>query len=956
VTAARRAVVFSCALLLPCAAAAQPSPDAAVEPPPDAAAAEAVELGEPHAPSPAERQLLAGLQSFELGLYEQAEQSFAAATEQDPTLAKAWTHLAATRQQLGQPEQAEKAYHRALEADPDLAIAALRLADLLAGEVVEAAPAPDLVTPLPDRTPVSEAQAERLERALDLLARVRGLKTGWSSVLLKRARILRRLGRADEAEAAYTAYAGARQPAPAEAWFELGELLEEGRDRSGARGAYERAALASTAREDRERARARILRLKVEQEAERLGWPSRHRTIPARARRLAAAGRELLAGGSREEAEARLRDAVTEFPYFAEARALLAACLLGRGQVGEAEVELLRAAAADESSADVQVQLGDLYRERFAGARAQEAVEAYRRALQLRPDLNEVRFRLAEALRQAGRFEEAIPLLEQYIADGGGEQRARATAVLEDLTREIESGGRPQPGPIPIPHIGPSVSEGPPDEVLRAYRLARAYLLRGRADEARAVLDRLGQTGGGVELLNLRGAIERAAGRRDAALGAFRASLALRPNQGEVLEQTAALVLEAGDRDEAEYLLQRALELGRTEPLYLLARITDEAGRYWNAYRLYGRYLRSAPTGLHREAAARRVRELRTTGGIVLAAALVPMLIAAVTLALRRRQRRAGVALLDFARAHPEDLSEVMRLIAAIRHEVLKHNATALDGLVAALRQGEPASELAGYCVDRFFGADGASGVAARLRRYIEDLEGIARARDVRLNLRHRDRAFSGILAAIEDLRRLSPRLTRLAGHGGGLPGRTLERLAGIAEGLAGGALSGIEAMLERLGALPLTERRLAEIHSRTVAEPAFAGVDFAEPAIAVPESPPAVMMAPRDLDDLLTNLLRNAARATIAAEILPVPLGIDVRTEEDLITGLRFVIVTVLDRAPGTMSPEDLRRRDVSRGLGLAAEICERAEGALLLDTAPEGWTKAIAARLPAAEEDADG
>lgn len=121
-------------------------------------------------------------------------------------------------------------------------------------------------------------------------------------------------------------------------------------------------------------------------------------------------GQMLQAHGSPEAAARHLDRALRLDPSLAtgELRLRLAQALLAQGDRAGAEVELRRAVQREDlPTADRAVawhRLGELARQRDAGS---EAVERYRRALGLDPDLLDARLGLATALGRLGRFDEA---------------------------------------------------------------------------------------------------------------------------------------------------------------------------------------------------------------------------------------------------------------------------------------------------------------------------------------------------------------------------------------------------------------------------------------------------------------------------------------------------------------------------------------------------------------------
>jgi hypothetical protein len=99
---------------------------------------------------------------------------------------------------------------------------------------------------------------------------------------------------------------------------------------------------------------------------------------------------------------------------------------------------------------------------------------------------------------------------------------------------------------------------------------------------------------------------------------------------------------------------------------------------------------------------------------------------------------------------------------------------------------------------------------------------------------------------------------------------------------------------------------------------------------------------------DVLTNLLRNALAATLAADRdAEAEVGVTVQAEVDPATGDEHIAVSVLDRAPSELPASALRARYIEAGLGLTADLVARYEGVLDVEPHPN-WSKAVVLRLP--------
>jgi C4-dicarboxylate-specific signal transduction histidine kinase len=146
-------------------------------------------------------------------------------------------------------------------------------------------------------------------------------------------------------------------------------------------------------------------------------------------------------------------------------------------------------------------------------------------------------------------------------------------------------------------------------------------------------------------------------------------------------------------------------------------------------------------------------------------------------------------------------------------------------------------------------------------------------------------------------------------------------------------------------------------VYERVAAEPALVGEapEALEVRAEAEEIP--VRMFRQDLEDVATNLLRNALLAL--AEELPRAerrVGVAVEEELDPVTGLETIAVRFRDNAPRPLTDAILRGRSIERGLGLAADLLARHQGVMNVETREDerraGWTKAVVVRLPRAEQ----
>ena len=318
---------------------------------------------------------------------------------------------------------------------------------------------------------------------------------------------------------------------------------------------------------------------------------------------------------------------------------------------------------------------------------------------------------------------------------------------------------------------------------------------------------------------------------------------------------------------------------------------------------------------------------------------------------------RGGADLRHLAARHPEVVPELQNILAAIRHEVLKHNTMMLQGLIEALKQGKPAGDKASALRSSLLDDEGGQGAAeARLEHYLRELGQLGRAHDVRLNLRHRDPALSAITAGFALLRRCSGDLRHVDELTRPRRALLLRRLIKAADLLNARGYTALNALLTDLRSLRIDEALLRAIYRQTIGEPAFAGADIAPVVLdSHIDLPVAVVVTRRALEDILTNLLRNAVQACLGDGDPMVVVGLGVDAEVDPITGFEFILLAVRDRSGRALTTEMLREGRVEHGLGLVADLVGRHGGTVGVTKGPPGWSKSVSVRLPRVQPEVD-
>jgi len=106
------------------------------------------------------------------------------------------------------------------------------------------------------------------------------------------------------------------------------------------------------------------------------------------------------------------------------------------------------------------------------------------------------------------------------------------------------------------------------------------------------------------------------------------------------------------------------------------------------------------------------------------------------------------------------------------------------------------------------------------------------------------------------------------------------------------------------------------------------------------------------DLEDILTNVMRNSLQSSVLYAPKPIALGVALVTEMDEITGLSTLAIRIQDRSSEQLSNEMLRGRYVERGMGITADLLSRYDGSIAVEPEP-GWQKAVVLRFFTVEEE---
>jgi tetratricopeptide (TPR) repeat protein len=685
-------------------------------------------------------------------------------------------------------------------------------------------------------------------------------------------------------------------------------------------------------------ARGRLDRWTVELRARELGVGGAEALDSADRKALADARRRLAAGDDRAALEI-LQGVVARAPNAPEAWGALAEVLLASEKVDEAERSLLWAGTLAPDDAEWPARLGLLYAEHYAGRRHREAKEALATALALRPTWTELQFELGEVELQLGDWDAASASFEAYVAaEPAGLHVREAKKRIEDLHRTTTV--------VPLEPQPSKPIEGVPDDVLERYRVAVVYHRKQDWAAARKEIDEVLRVAPGwPAALDLLASLELHAGNEDKALAAWERSLAADPEQPKIRVARAEVLRHRGDRAAAKVEHERAAEMGDVDASYYLAAMAWEDNEPFEAQAHLDRFLGSStPDHLLRPLAGALDEQVERRIVQVKAAAVGGgSLLGFVGLGLLVRRFRRGQSLDRLVAASPEVVHDVVRTLSAIRHEVLKHNTTLLDELPDALEHGD--FHAVSWAAVRLYGDEVTPGILDRFEAYLASLERLGRRHGVRLDLRRVDPILAPMWKALRKLQRLEKDLRAPARA---RPG-TAEELRSLSRALNEDGYQALGRFLRRIGAVNVTRELFLGVDERVRNEAAFAEVELPTLDVAIPPEGIPLRVLAGDLEDVTANLLRNAYSALLEKEPSARRVSVSLAEEADPITGLEEVVLSFYDNAPGVLTTEMIRSRNIGRGLGLALDLVTRHDGSLRVRTVAEG--KHVEVRLPRAE-----
>ncbi|MEM9461080.1 MAG: hypothetical protein AAGF11_43350 [Myxococcota bacterium] len=659
--------------------------------------------------------------------------------------------------------------------------------------------------------------------------------------------------------------------------------------------------------------------------------------------------------------------AIEQSPWFPRAYHLRGVVRARTGEFLEAVADLKRSVRMDRSDYQAHMTLGLLYMKEFAGAEDKQAIEHLGHALRLRPDLHRLHLLLGELYARTDR-ERAREHYDRFrqLAGDDDPDYPRATQALNELDREIR-----RDDPLAVPP--------PPKKALRRLdpklqNLINMAYLRGTEHQdwesaEKTLLLAREEFPDEPEVLNQLARVVYAQGRQGSARGYWEQSLQKAEDQAEVHERLG-LLLRDSLPDEAIPHLRRAAELSSLMARFSLAELLWEQNQPIEASAQLDLYLAQAGDyDLHwdRALALREQIDARFFQFYMVAGMVLALIIVVPVWRLYRHYR--GASLAQLLERDPKSFPEVARILSLIRHEILKHNTAFLADVGRALEFDAPDSDQrATVLAQRMFG-DGsgiddrrradtrdrrgrkAGGIYGRFLGYLEQLEQVARAHRVTLNLYRKDPIFRPMIKAFEELAARSDQLrhpdqlrpsrklelARVLGRSGHVLGRqAFERLSGV---------------IRELCVVNIDAAVVQEVYEQVVGEEQFVGQALAP--LSLHGMGGVVRIFRTDFEDILANIFRNSLRSSVLYARPPVGLGVALEVEMDEITGLSSLVLRVMDRSPEPLSNEMLRGRYVERGMGITVDLLSRYDGAISVENVP-GWSKAVVLRFFTVEDEA--
>jgi tetratricopeptide (TPR) repeat protein len=660
-------------------------------------------------------------------------------------------------------------------------------------------------------------------------------------------------------------------------------------------------------------------------------------------------------------ARTELQSAVEDSPWYPRAHYYLGEVHARNGDFPDAIESFKRAIAMERYDYATHMALGLLYKKEFSGAEDEQARTHLDMALRLRPDLYVLHFDLGELYARSDK-QKASAHFRDYLEYGDPDdpKRAAAREAIAALERDVvdEVPFVPRPLPSDVGRLDPELHR----LISEAYVLGAEH---GEWDRAEKLLLRAREKfPRETALLNMLAQVVYVQeGRQGQARVYWEESLAVDPNQMEVHERLGLML---GDSEAGRTHLRRAAELGSVIARYRVAKLLWDGFDLWAASEQLDIYLLEAgPYDVYWDTAQGLRAHMDSVffkiylfGGL----GAVGLLLIPLGLIWRRVRGASLPQLLEYS---PSCFPEVARILSLIRHEILKHNTAFLSDVGRALELDEPdADARATLLARRLFGDISGGdtdprldtqrgerrGIYGRFLGYVGELEQVARAHGVTLNLRRKDPTFKAMLRAFDEVAAKAKWLR----HPGGLRSGAKLELARVllraGDVLGRRAFDQLSDVIRSLCIARVDAEFIAAVYEEVATEDKFASVAIAP--LQISGEGEKVRIFPTDLHDILANVLRNSLMSSVMYATPPIGLGVELATEIDDITGLSSLAIRIKDRSPERLTNEMLRGRYVERGMGITADLLSRYDGSIAVETEPD-WEKAVVLRFFALDED---
>jgi len=670
--------------------------------------------------------------------------------------------------------------------------------------------------------------------------------------------------------------------------------------------------------------------------------------------------------GQLEAAEVALTDALRSSGGAPQIYGQLGQVLHEMGRHTDAELAYLRSLSLQSDNPIVHVRIANLYRTWPNQPRLDEALRHLERALTLRPDWHGVHLRLARNYPAVGKPELALFHVEKFLAlPDTSKKHNEALELRETLTRTIaQKDSRTDPTFQP---------DGLTPEVANALTRARALHDIGRTNQAIRTLLSLSTDHQSVH--TTLGELYASEGNLKDAMQQYELALKQGDISGQALHRLALIYEQSGQMAKARKTFRAAHDA--THPLGIfhirrldmilsclplnqkatgLLEVFSDLGRIAQLNRCRDHssaFLNSAVDWSKHERWREKAQSFHTSAGLRLRNLMVFGVLAVLLLLLLiltlYRRRFGGGTLRDLIEQHPETGPEVQQILAAIRHEVLKHNTMMLTGLVTVLEQNDDSFESISNTRLALFGTGRDDGVSDKLNAYVEQLQQIGRSHGMRLNLLHNDPAISALVRGMNTLKHVQPLFEPKMLESTSNRKRLKRSLEEATRLLNTEGYEAVRSLLDEIRVLKIDSDYLESLYSLTIREPAFSEVNFSPIDMDIQITLPCWCLIPRhSFGVIMTNLIRNAIESSIRQKHTVIQVGIGVNCTIDPITAIERVCIEVRDRSPKKLTVEQIRNRTVEEGLGLAASLATRYEGTLDVRDESSDWCKAVVLELP--------